>query len=88
MACVREKLAMAEKLNDYLRKQVEIYHITHGNVDILVEMGQKLNLTKEELELYKEKLANIQTISESLPTNRRTQSFIAQNNEAVTSNGN
>jgi len=86
LASVREKLASSEKVNEYLRKQVEIYHITHGNVDILLEMGQKLNLTKDELEQYKEKLAKIQSISDSLPTNRRNQSFVAvNNNDAETS---
>lgn len=78
---MREKLVSSEKVNEYLRKQVEIYHITHGNVDLLLEMGQKLNLTKDELEQYKEKLAKIQSISDSLPTNqRRSQSFTPSNN--------
>ena len=76
LASIREKLAASEKLNEYLRKQVEIYHITHGSVDQLLEMGQKLDLTKDELEQYKEKLAKIQSISDSLPTNRNANSFV------------
>lgn len=84
---MREKLVSSEKLNEYLRKQVEIYHITHGNVDLLLEMGQKLNLTKDELEQYKEKLAKIQSISDSLPTNRRTSNFATQNSDANMNTG-
>ena len=47
---VREKLEAAERLNDYLRKQIEIFHIAHGNNDLLLEMAHKLDLNKDELE--------------------------------------
>jgi Mg2+ and Co2+ transporter CorA len=71
LASLREKLVSSDKVNEYLRKQIEVYHITHGNADLLMEMAQKLNLTKDELEQYKEKLNKIQDISNSLPTNKR-----------------
>jgi len=63
---LREKFEKSERLNEYLRKQIEIYHITHGNLDSLLEMAHKLNLTREEMEQYKEKLTKIQQISDSL----------------------
>lgn len=69
MSSVRERLAEAVKINEYLRKQIEIYHITHNNTESLLEMAQRLNLTKEELELYKEKLAKIEELNESLVVN-------------------
>jgi Mg2+ and Co2+ transporter CorA len=71
LASIREKLVSSDKVNEYLRKQIEVYHITQGNADLLMEMAQKLNLTKDELEQYKEKLNKIQDISNSLPTNKR-----------------
>ena len=55
---MRKKIESAEKINDYLRKQLELHHITNGNAESLFEMAQKLNLTKEELEQYKQKLMN------------------------------
>lgn len=69
VSSVRERLAEAVKINDYLRKQIEIYHITHNNTESLLEMAQRLNLTKDELELYKEKLAKIEDLNESLLAN-------------------
>ena len=79
VAQLRQKLDASSRLNDYLTKQIEIFHITQGNIDSLLEMAQKLNLTKEELDQYKEKLSRIQDISESLPTNRRSQIPISVN---------
>ncbi len=64
---VREKLEAAERLNDYLRKQIEIFHIAHGNNDLLLEMAHKLDLNKDELEQYKEKMARFQDLNDSLP---------------------
>ena len=64
---VREKLDAAERLNDYLRKQIEIFHIAHGNNDLLLEMAHKLDLNKDELEQYKEKMARFQDLNDSLP---------------------
>ncbi len=63
---LREKLSKAERLNEYLKKQIEIHHITHGNIDLLMEMAQELNFTKEELEAYKDKLARTKDIRDSL----------------------
>lgn len=68
LASLRDKFDKSERLNEYLRKQIEIYHITHGNLDSLLEMANKLNLTQEELAQYKDKLSKIQVISDSLPT--------------------
>lgn len=55
---MRKKLESSEKINDYLRKQLELHHITTGNAESLFEMAKKLNLTKEELEQYKLKILN------------------------------
>ena len=77
-ASLRDQLASAKSLNEYLTKQIEIYHITHGNTEILIEMAQKLNLTKEELEQYKDKLSRIKDISDSLPTNRKMSQLVQQ----------
>ena len=68
LASLRDKFDKSERLNEYLRKQIEIYHVTHGNLDSLLEMANKLNLTQEELAQYKDKLSKIQVISDSLPT--------------------
>lgn len=54
---LRQKLQSSEKINDYLRKQLELHHISNGNSESLFEMAQELNLTKEELEQYKQKLS-------------------------------
>lgn len=69
MSSLRERLADAVKINDYLRKQIEIYHITHNNTESLLEMAQRLNLTKDELEVYKEKLAKIEDLNQSMMIN-------------------
>ncbi len=71
LSSLRERYEESQRLNEYLRKQVEIYHITHGNMESLIEMAHKLNLTQDELEQYKEKLSKIQLISDSLPTNQQ-----------------
>lgn len=71
VSSLREKLSAAEKINDYLRKQIELYHITHNNTESLLEMAQKLNLTKDELEQYKEKLNKIQELNDSYASNNR-----------------
>lgn len=73
VSSLRERLADAVKINDYLRKQIEIYHITHNNTESLLEMAQRLNLTKDELDSYKEKLAKIEDLNSSLfiPTNNQ-----------------
>jgi len=74
---LREKFEKSERLNEYLRKQIEIYHITHGNLDSLLEMAHKLNLTRDEMEQYKEKLTRIQQISDSLHTGKKNSSPIS-----------
>ncbi len=56
LASLRSKLVKAENLNEYLKKKIEIHHITHGNMDVLMEMAEDLNFSKEEMEAYKEKL--------------------------------
>lgn len=71
LSSLRERYDESQRLNEYLRKQVEIYHITHGNMESLIEMAHKLNLTQDELDQYKEKLSKIKLISESLPTNQQ-----------------
>jgi hypothetical protein len=63
---LRNRLAIAVNLNEYFKKQIELYHITHGNVDVLIEMAQELNFTKDELEAYKEKLARAKEVSDAL----------------------
>jgi hypothetical protein len=63
---LRNKLAAAQALNDYFRKQIEIHHITYGNVDLLIEMAQELNFTKEELDAYKDKLARAKDVGDSV----------------------
>lgn len=73
---VREKLDVAERLNDYLRKQIEIFHIAHGNNDLLLELAHKLDLTKDELEQYKEKMARVQDLNESLPSSVRLSAIL------------
>lgn len=63
----------SEHINEYLRKQLEMYHITHGNTESLLEMAQKLNLTKEELDQYKEKLSRAnKDLNESFHASRRS----------------
>lgn len=66
MESLRNKLSTAQALNDYFRKQIEIHHITYGNVDLLIEMAQELNFTKEELDAYKDKLARAKDVSDSV----------------------
>lgn len=63
---LRNRLAIAVNLNEYFKKQIELYHITHGNVDVLIEMAQELNFTKDELEAYKEKLSRAKEVSDAL----------------------
>lgn len=77
---VREKLESAERLNDYLRKQIEIFHIAHGNNDLLLELAHKLDLTKDELEQYKEKMARFQDLNESLPNSLRLSAILNKSN--------
>lgn len=68
---LREKLVSSERINEYLRKQLEVYHLTHGNTESLMEMAQKLNLTKEELEQYKDKLSKVnKSLNESIQSRR------------------
>ncbi len=46
---------------------MEMFHITtQSNCEPLIEMAQKLDLSPEELEQYREKLAKMQDLSESL----------------------
>ena len=66
MSSLREKLDNTERLNDYLSKQIAIHHVKQGNLDSLLEMAQTINLRKEELDNYKEKLANIHNSNGSL----------------------
>ncbi len=80
---LRQKLETAERLNDYLRKQIEIYHITQGNLDSLLEMAHKLDLTQDELEQYKEKLFKIQTLKESLLPSRSSQQQPQSQNNSI-----
>ena len=75
---VREKLEAAERLNDYLRKQIEIFHIAHGNNDLLLEMAHKLDLNKDELEQYKEKMARFQDLNDSLPGSNRFSTILTR----------
>ncbi len=56
LANLRSKLEKSENMNDYLKKKIEMHHITHGNIDVLMEMAQDLNMSKEEMETYKEKI--------------------------------
>jgi hypothetical protein len=67
---LRDALEKSEYTKDFLQKQVEIYHITNGSTHLLSEMACKLNFTKDERELYKEKLAKIQDLIETLPKNK------------------
>lgn len=58
---MRELCNKLDRINKYLYKQVELYHLTHHNrSESLTEMARKLNLTPEELEQYKEKLNKMQ----------------------------
>ena len=72
----REKLEAAERLNEYLRKQIEIFHIAHGNNDLLLEMAHKLDLNKDELEQYKEKMSRFQELNDSLPSSNRLSAIL------------
>ena len=71
---VKQELDSTKLIIEYLKKQIEIHHITNGSIENLLVMAQKLNLTKDELDQYKDKLARIQDIADSLPssTNART----------------
>jgi hypothetical protein len=46
LTSVRAKLEISDRFNEYLRKQVEIYHITTGNSESLLEMATKYNDSK------------------------------------------
>ena len=56
-ASLREQLAAARSLNDYLAKQLEVHRATHANAEQLsLDMAKCLSMSKEELARYKERL--------------------------------
>ena len=65
LSSLREKLDNTERLNDYLSKQIAIHHVKQGNLDSLLDMAQTINLRKEELDNYKEKLTKIHNLNGS-----------------------
>ncbi len=53
---------------------MEMFHLTTQGVNCepLIEMAQKLDMSAEELEQYREKLAKMQDLSESLTSKPRS----------------
>ena len=82
LAKLREKLEQTEHANETYRKQLEVANQATRNMDAMHEMTQKLNMTKEELDQYKEKLTRIQDLNESITStsNRRSSLYLANLN--------
>jgi hypothetical protein len=54
-------------MNAYLQKKIEVHHILRGNCDILMEIVHQLNLSNDELSIYKERMNKIKDLFDSLP---------------------
>ena len=85
---LRDQLKSSEKINEYLRKELELHDITHGNAESLFEMAQKLNLTKEELEQYKLKLVKVREESKTLNVSNLANSLSSKLNEIYSNQDN
>ena len=65
-------------------KQIELYHIKHDNPELLIDMAQKIGMSNDELENYKNQLAKANDLNDSLNNQFRKSNNISDLTNALT----